>query len=153
MPLSQDELRTLVAKQRMKGKSATEQYGDPHTKGFKKELVDRLVQDRNREETALRFMYKLATLQLGQRINRQTARQTPAMQVILKRVYTLENDRLPALGPFRSFTTLSYDSYISPFDLGENNENQYTAPSQQRREDSPMAPIHPAPDVCISPLK
>lgn len=146
MPLSQDELRTLVAKQRMKGQS--EQYGDPNMKSFKKELVDRLLQDRNREETDLRFMYKLATLQLGQMINKQTTRQTPAMQVILKRVYTLEHDRIPALGPFRSFATAGSDPCISPFDPAENNENQYTARSQPCSD--PVTPIYPAPEVRIS---
>ena len=152
MPLSQDDLRTHVAKEKKKGQSPTEQYSDPDMKGFKKKQVDRLLQERNRDETDPRFVYELASLKLVQKMTKQTIRQTTAMQIILKRVYSPDNDRSLALGPPKSFATAGFDRYISPFHLAEVNEHQDT-PRSQSWKDYKKIPTYPAPKVCVSPLK
>ena len=151
MPLSQDELRTLVAKQKIEGQSVTEQYGDPNMKGFEKQLVDRLLEDRNREETDLRFVYKLASLKLVQRITKDTTSQTTAIQTILKRVYTRENDRLPRFGPSQSSATAGSVPYISPFGPADDNEKEYATQSQRRMDY--VAQTYSAREVCISLLE
>ena len=88
MPLSQRELRAHIAEDKKKGRSVTEQYVHPDMKGFQKQQVDRLLEDRNREETDPLFVYKLASLRLVKIKSKQTTRQTSAMQIILKRIYS-----------------------------------------------------------------
>ncbi|KAL8782738.1 MAG: hypothetical protein Q9195_009579 [Heterodermia aff. obscurata] len=87
MPVSQDELRTQVNKQKRKGKTVAEQYNDPDMDGYKKKQVDHLIAEKTRAELDPRFEYKLASLKLEQGRTKQRSRQTNSMQVILKRVY------------------------------------------------------------------
>ena len=102
MPLSQDELRNQVAKQRKKGKSVTERYNDPDMDGFKRKQVDRLIADKTRMELDPRFEYKLASLRLEQGRTKQNSRQTTSMQAILKRVYRSGDDQPLASGQDRA---------------------------------------------------
>ena len=149
MPLSQDELRTYAAKDQKK--SVKEQYDDPAMSGFKKQQVDRLLQDRNRAETDPRFVYKLASIKLVQKATKHNTRQTTAMQIFLKRVYSPGNDPSLALGPPKSFGATTFDSRISTFGLADSNERQHSAGS--RPWSFHEASIYPAPYVCISPLE
>ena len=127
MPLSQDDLRTHVAKENKKGQSLTEQYSDPDMKGLKKLQVDLLLQDRNRDETDSRFVYELASLKLVQTVTEQTTRQTTAMQIILKRVYRPDNDRSLAPGPPKSFATAAPDD--RPAAMGKKDKNRNRQPA------------------------
>ena len=90
---SQDELRTLVAKQTMREQSITEQHDDPNMKSSEKHQADLLLQERNKEETNSRFVYKLALLRFVQGITERTTGQITAMQIILKRVYSPDNEK------------------------------------------------------------
>lgn len=102
MPLSQDELRNQVAKQKKKGKSVTDRYNDSDMAGFKRKQVDRLIADRTRMEPDPRFEYKLASLRLEQERTKQNSRQTTSMQAILKRVYRSGDDQPLASGQDRA---------------------------------------------------
>lgn len=102
MPLSQDELRNQVTRQKKKGKSVTEQYYDPDMDGFKKKQVDHLIAEKTRAEIDPRFEYRLASLKLEQGRTKQRSRQTNSMQVILKRVYRSGDDQPLASGQERA---------------------------------------------------
>ena len=102
MPVSQDELRNQVAKQKKKGKSVTEQYNGPDMDGFKKKQVDHLIAEKTRAELDLRFEYKLASLKLEQGRTKQGSRQTNSMQVILRRVYRSGDSQPLASGQDRA---------------------------------------------------
>ncbi|KAL8661167.1 MAG: hypothetical protein Q9202_005824 [Teloschistes flavicans] len=88
MPLSQAELLAMVNKQKRKGPAAYVLLLSQDMKGFKRQQVENLIEDRTNADP--RFDYKLSGLKLDQQTDRRGVRTTSAFQVILKR--TLRKD-------------------------------------------------------------
>ncbi|KAL8770528.1 MAG: hypothetical protein Q9209_003784 [Squamulea sp. 1 TL-2023] len=84
MPISQNELRAMVEKQKRKGPStAWNLLKSDEMKGFKRKQVDELISERMAVDP--RFEHELVGLKLDQRSDRRGNRSTTAFQVILKR--------------------------------------------------------------------
>ncbi|KAL8781613.1 MAG: hypothetical protein Q9203_000191 [Teloschistes exilis] len=98
MPLSQAELLAMVNKQKRKGLAAGTLLMSPEMKGYKRQQVMKLVDDRRKADP--RFEFELSGLKLDQQTDRRGARTTSAFQVILKRQLRkdLTNDGLAVLG-------------------------------------------------------
>ncbi|KAI4194216.1 MAG: hypothetical protein LQ350_007900 [Teloschistes chrysophthalmus] len=101
MPLSQAELLAMVNKQKRKGSAAFTLLMGKEMKGYKRQQVEKLIEDRAHADQ--RFEFKLSGLKLDQQTDRSGNRDTSAFQVILKRQLRkdLTNDGLPALGKLR----------------------------------------------------
>lgn len=85
MPVSQGDLKDQIGKRRKRGSTALKEYNDPQMKGFKKQQIDELIQERTKQDHDQRFEYVLGSITLDRRRLRGGNIETVSMQVILMR--------------------------------------------------------------------
>ena len=88
MPVSQDDLKDEIKRNRKKHISALDEYNDKKMKGFKKQQVDNLIRERTKIDGDYGYEYVLASIKLDSRKIKGKRPETVSMQVILKRQMT-----------------------------------------------------------------
>ena len=84
MPVSQGDLKDQVTKQYKKNMTALKQLEAPEMAGFKRRLIERLIDDRSGRDDP-NFEYLLVSIKLEQRRLRTGKYENSVMRVILKR--------------------------------------------------------------------
>ncbi|KAF6234583.1 hypothetical protein HO173_007209 [Letharia columbiana] len=102
MPVSQEDLKDQIKRNRRKHTSALDEYNDERMKGSKRKQVDNLIHERTKVDGDYGFEYVLASIKLDSRKTKSKSTETVSMQVILKR-------QLIAHFPHDSSTDLSMD--------------------------------------------
>lgn len=85
MPVSQQDLKDRIKRNRKKHVSAFDEYNDEKMNGFKREQVDNLIRERTKVDGDYGYEYVLASIKLDLRKTKGRITETVSMQVILKR--------------------------------------------------------------------
>ena len=85
MPVSQQDLKDQVARNRKKHVSALDEYNGERMKGFKRKQVDNLIRKCTKVDGDYGYEYVLASIKLDSRKTKSKSTETVSMQVILKR--------------------------------------------------------------------
>lgn len=85
MPVSQQDLKDRIKRNRKKHVSAFDEYNDEKMNGFKREQVDNLIRERTKVDGDYGYEYVLASIKLDSRKTKGKITETVSMQVILKR--------------------------------------------------------------------
>ena len=85
MPVSQQDLKDQIKRNRKKYVSALDEYNDEKMKGFKRKQVDNLIRERTKVDGDYGYEYVLAAIKLDSRKTKGKITETMSMQVILKR--------------------------------------------------------------------
>ena len=85
MPVSQQDLRDQINRNRKKHVSALDEYNDEKMKGYKRKQVDNLIRERTKVDGDYGYEYVLASIKLVSRKTKGKITETVSMQVILKR--------------------------------------------------------------------
>lgn len=88
MPVSQDDLKDEIKRNRKKHISALDEYYDKKMRGFKRQQVDNLIRERTKIDGDYGYEYVLASIKLDSRKIKGKLPETVSMQVILKRQMT-----------------------------------------------------------------
>ena len=103
MPVSQEDLKDQIRRNRKKHKSATDEYNDDKMKGFKRRQVDNLIRERTKIDGDYGYEYVLASIKLDSRKSKKNITETVSMQVILKRQRMAGVPLEPSTGPSLDF--------------------------------------------------
>lgn len=103
MPVSQEDLKDQIRRNRKKHKSATDEYNDDKMKGFKRKQVDNLIRERTKIDGDYGYEYVLASIKLDSRKSKKNITETVSMQVILKRQRIAGVPLEPSTGPSLDF--------------------------------------------------
>lgn len=85
MPVSQEDLKDHIKRNRKKHITALDEYNDEKMKGFKRKQVDNLIQECTKIDGDYGYEYELASIKLDARKTKSKLSETLSMQVILKR--------------------------------------------------------------------
>lgn len=103
MPVSQDDLKDEIKRNRKKNISALDEYNDRNMKGFKRKHVDNLIRERTKIDGDYGYEYVLASIKLESRKPKGNNSETLSMQVILKRQLTADFLHDPLTGSSMDF--------------------------------------------------
>lgn len=103
MPVSQEDLKNRIKRNRKKHVSALDEYNDEKMKGFKRKQVDHLVRERTKIDGDYGYEYVLASIKLESRKPKSKSIETVSMQVILKRQLIAGFPHEPLTGPSMDF--------------------------------------------------
>lgn len=99
MPVSQDDLKDEIKRNRKKHISALDEYNDKKMNGFKRKQVDNLIRERTKIDGDYGYEYVLASIKLDLiRQHKSNLSETVSMQVILKRQMTADFLHDPSTG-------------------------------------------------------
>lgn len=98
MPVSQEDLRNQVKRNRKKHSSALDDYYHVQMMGFKRKQVDNLILERTKIDGDYGYEYVLASIKLDSRKIKSSFTETISMQVILKRQLRVDFPPEPSMG-------------------------------------------------------
>ena len=99
MPVSQEDLKAQIEKNRKKHISALDEYNDDNMKGNKRKQVDNLIRERTKVDGDYGYEYVLASIKRDSRRTKSKTPETLSMQVILKRQPIAGFLHEPSAGP------------------------------------------------------
>ena len=99
MPVSQEDLKAQIEKNRKKHISALDEYNDEKMKGNKRKQVDNLIRERTKVDGDYGYEYVLASIKRDSRRTKSKIPETLSMQVILKRQPIAGFFHEPSTGP------------------------------------------------------
>ena len=99
MPVSQEDLKAQIEKNRKKHISALDEYNDDKMKGNKRKQVDNLIRERIKVDGDYGYEYVLASIKRDSRRTKSKIPETLSMQVILKRQPIAGFFHDPSAGP------------------------------------------------------
>ena len=99
MPVSQEDLKAQIEKNRKKHISALDEYNDDNMKGNKRKQVDNLIRERTKVDGDYGYEYVLASIKRDSRRTKSKIPETLSMQVILKRQPIAGFLHEPSAGP------------------------------------------------------
>ncbi|KAM0795600.1 hypothetical protein BDR22DRAFT_893999 [Usnea florida] len=99
MPVSQEDLKAQIEKNRKKHISALDEYNDDNMKGNKRKQVDNLIRERTKVDGDYGYEYVLASIKRDSRRTKSKPPETLSMQVILKRQPIAGFLHEPSAGP------------------------------------------------------
>ena len=99
MPVSQEDLKAQIEKNRKKHISALDEYNDDKMKGNKRKQVDNLIRERTKVDGDYGYEYVLASIKRDSRRTKSKIPETLSMQVILKRQPIAGFLHEPSAGP------------------------------------------------------
>ena len=103
MPVSQEDLKAQIEKNRKKHISALDEYNDDKMKGNKRKQVDNLIWERTKVDGDYGYEYVLASIKRDSRRTKSKISETLSMQVILKRQPIAGFLHEPSAGPPTDF--------------------------------------------------
>lgn len=98
MPVSQEDLKDQIKRNRKRHISALDEYNDDKMKGFKRKQVDNLIGERTKIDGDYGYEYVLASIKLDSRKTKRKSTETMSMQVILKRQLRVDFPPEPSMG-------------------------------------------------------
>lgn len=103
MPVSQEDLKDQIEKNRKKHISALDEYNGKMMEGFKRKQVDNLIRERTKIDGDYGYEYLLASIKRDSRQTKRKTLETVSMQVILKRQPIANFYHEPSTGPSIDF--------------------------------------------------